>query len=219
MMAKAQADLLSLIICFDIKIIVLLVVNNILRNGNRLILLGMIVSVSCSTKTNNKDSFYFVIEHPEKMIHDKITPLPPPSPGFYHRYNFILVDTSSVFFHNKYIYYTCGTGIDFSKPPRLFLSADSLVEIKIEALSLFLQTTIPDTIVNGKMVTANISSQTDTIRNRAFKIITDYFNSQNIRRYMVRNWTEEEAFAVTSKINNSPYDPKEAEFIIGFDSE
>lgn len=184
-----------------------------------LILLGAILLISCSTKTDNKDSVYFVIKHPEKIIHDEIATLPPPSAGFYHRHNFILVDTSQVFYHNKYIYYNCGTGIDFSKPPRLFLTADSLIEIKIEDLSLFLQNTIPDTIVNGKLVTANISSQTDTIKNIAFKIITDHFSSKNIRRYTARNWTEEETFAVTSKINNSPYDPKKAEFIIGFDSE
>jgi hypothetical protein len=137
---------------------------------------------------------------------------------FYGRHNFILADKNRVFYHDKYVYYSCGTGIDFSKPPRLFLSADSLIEIKFDVLNSFLQKNLPDSMVNDKWVTANISSKTDTIKNKAFKILTDYFKVKNIRRYGIRNWTEEETFAVTAKINNISYDPKSADFVIGFDT-
>jgi hypothetical protein len=179
-----------------------------------------ILFFSCSTKTDKQDEIYFVIKHPDKTVKDTGDIPPPPLPPmmFYGRHNFILADTNRIFYHDNYAFYSCGTGIDFSKPPKLFLSTDSLIEIKIDVLNSFLQKNLPDSMVNDKWVTANISSHTDTIKSKSFKIITDYFKVKNIRRYGIRNWTEEEKFAVTAKIGNKFYDPKSSEFIIGLDT-
>ena len=73
---------------------------------------------------------------------------------------------------------------------------------------------------------------TDTIKNRAYQIITDFFKSKKFIhpqysrlekdstiRYNVRNWTEEEQYVITAKINKTKYDPNKVEWNEGFDIE
>ena len=85
---------------------------------------------------------------------------------------------------------------------------------------------LPD---NSKLIDriffATISSPTDTIKNRAYQIITDFFKSKKFIhpqysrlekdstiRYNVRNWTEEEQYVITAKINKTKYDPNKVEW-------
>jgi len=179
----------------------------------------ILIATSCSTKKGLDEQVFYIIKHPDNLhVDTSDIPSPPPPPLiFYGRHNFVLVDTSRVFYHDNYVFYSCGNGVDFSKPPRLFLTPDSLTEISIEYLQTFLKNNIHDSIQSRQWTSANISSYSDTIKNRAFKIITEYFKSKNIKRYGIRNWTEEETFVVTAKMNNSIYDPTAAIFKLGFD--
>src|SRR6218665_3356973 len=184
---------------------------------------------SCSGGKNNKADFYYVIK---PAVAAKITrtfnstekkedvPAPPPLPEiFYGHHNFILLAESRVYYHNNYVFHRCKTGGDFAKPPRLFITADSLSEISITGLNDFLKKHMPGSSYNKKSLSANISSVTDTIRNPAFKIIADYFDSKNIKSYGIRRLTEEENYALLSKINTTPYDPVTADFKLGFDGD
>jgi hypothetical protein len=131
------------------------------------------------------------------------------------------MDTATIYYHKLFDnrdYFWCGTGRDFTKPPRLYLTPDSLIEIKISELPGFLKKSIPDSIARSRHYFASISYPTDTIHNRAFKIIADYFKSQNIIRYNIRNWTEEEQYVITAKIENEKYYPDSVDWKIGFDT-
>lgn len=196
-----------------------------------LILIVFSFPISCSTKEDLDKDIYYVIKpadtvkvvrvfdttEPKPGDPPTLQPPPPPPPTmFYGHHNFVLLD-SRIFYHDNYLWHRCGTGIDWTKPPRLFLTSDSLTEIKLTDLEDFLKSNIPDSTTKGDLTTANISSSTDTIKNQAFEIITSYFKSKNITHYGIRNWTEEEKFALTSKIENKKYDPKITKYKIGFD--
>jgi hypothetical protein len=124
-----------------------------------------------------------------------------------------------VFYHNNYLWHRCGTSIDWTKPPRVYLTADSLTEINIDELEKFLTENILDSMTNGDRTFASISSIKDTIRNNSFKVITDYLKSKNINSYNIRSCTEEEQFSLNSKLENKKYDPKTAIYKIGFDED
>lgn len=188
---------------------------------NILGLILILIVTNCSTKKDADEQVYYIIKHPDELHPDTSNIPPPPGPPlmFYGHHNFILVDTSRIFYHDNHVFYSCGNGVDFSKPPRLFLAPDSLTEISISDLPTFLKSNIPDTSRNYQRISAIISSFSDTIKNEGFKIITEYFKSKGLKRYGIRNWTEEETFAITAKMNNSSYDPKTASFRIGFDVE
>lgn len=129
---------------------------------------------------------------------------------YYGDYNFILPDSSRVFyFYYKSWIAVCGTGIDFTKPLKLYLTPDSLHELRSEDMHQFLQATIPDSMMNNQRTRVSISSPSDTIRNRAFKIITDHLAAKKISSEYVyiRNWTFEEQAVVTAKTQHLGYDP------------
>lgn len=173
----------------------------------------------CTLKKANEDEIYYVIKHPITIAQDTcdVPPPKPPALTYYGNFNFILLDSSTIYFHSQHIQRFCGTGIDDSKPPRVFLTSESLIKLDINLLPQFLTNSITDSLASGKRFFASISSPTDTIRNRAFKIISDFFKSKNIVRYNIRNWTEEERFVTTAKIENKSYNPDSVEWIIGFD--
>ncbi len=178
----------------------------------------LILFVSCSPKKEVKNSVYYIIKYPDTLKQGPANNEPPPPPlAFYGQHNFVLYDSSRVFYHNNYVFYRCGTGIDFSRPPRLFLTPDSLTEIKINELPTFLKTTVTESGKDGYRMFTNIASPTDTIRNPAFEIITTYFKTAGIKAYGIRRWTEEEAFATRAKVKHSTYNPKTAGFKTGFD--
>jgi hypothetical protein len=178
----------------------------------------LILFVSCSPKKEVENTVYYIISHPDTLKQGPANNAPPPPPiPFYSQHNFILYDSSRVFYHNNYVFYRCGMGIDFSRPPRLFLAADSLTEIKLSELPAFLKTTINESREDGDRMFTNIASPTDTIRNPAFKIITTYFKTAGIKAYGIRRWTEEEEFATKAKVKHTEYNPKTAEFKTGFD--
>lgn len=170
---------------------------------------------NCSTKQVKEGEVYYVVKHPTTTTQDTVD-VPPPT-TYYGGFNFILLDSSTIYFHSQHNSRFCGTGIDDTKPPRVFLVPDSLKKISIADLPLFLATSISDSLAADRYFFASISSPTDTIRSKAFKIITDFFKSKEIMQYNIRNWTEEEQFATTAKIDNKNYNPDLIDWKIGFD--
>ena len=134
----------------------------------------------CSTKQVNVDKVYYVVKHPTTTPQDTgdVPPSPLPPTTYYGNFNFILLDCSTIYFHSQHIFRFCGTGIDDKKPPRVFLVPDSLTKISIADLPHFLATSISDSLAADRHFFASISSPTDTIRSKAFKIITDFFKSK-----------------------------------------
>ena len=129
---------------------------------------------------------------------------------FYGEHNFILLN-SQIFYHKTNKIRRCGFGIDYTKPPRLYITPDSLTEINFSELEWFLKTNIPDSLINGDFVSAIISSPTDTIRNPAFNIIKGYFVVKNLK-HGIRNSTEEENFVLNAKIKKEKYNPQNKNF-------
>jgi len=137
---------------------------------------------------------------------------------FYGDYNFILNDEQTVYFYraNRNKGY-CGTGRDNSKPKRLYLTPDSLTRIDIDSLDSFLSKTLKPSN-NKEIITASISSPTDTIKSQALPIITKHFRKNNIQRYAIRLLTEEERYVTEAKLRNKTYNPDSLEWRIGFDN-
>lgn len=182
-----------------------------------ILLIANLLLYSCSESHDKKDQIYYVIKHQQETIvpeSDSLPPPPFPNP-FYGNYNFILIDTSTIYCHKKNKRYSCGFGLDFTKPFHLFLTPEDLSEIKINNLEIFLKS-IPDSIITDKHFFASISSPKDTIRNRAFKVITDFLKSRNIQFYNIRNLTEEEQYVLTAKLENKKYDPSLVDWKVGF---
>lgn len=183
------------------------------------ILTFILLLFGCSTRQDNVNDVYYVIKHPTttKQGTRDVPPPAPPLITYYGNLNFILLDSSTIYFHIQHINRFCGTGIDDTKPPRVFLIPDSLTKLSINDLPQFLATSISDSLASDRHFFASISSPTDTIKNRAFKIITDFFKLKKIIRYNIRNWTEEEKFVTTAKIENKKYNPDSVDWKVGFD--
>lgn len=171
----------------------------------------------CTSKQSN-NTVYYVIKHFE--IHPnkgkiKLEKLPPPPPPFYGDYSFVLLDTSKVFYHKKCVDFRGDCLTIHLLPERINLTPDSLFEIRIEDLKQFLISSNENLSKKGIMGFVSISSPSDTIRNRAYKILTDYYN-QKLARYYIRNWTEEEQYVINAKMNNKPYNPDSIKWKVGF---
>ena len=188
-----------------------------------LLLIVTTIFQSCSPQTENKEHVYYIIKHPDTTANfgdDPPPPTPPPAP-FYGQLNFILLDTS-IFLHKNYYspdFSWCGTGKDFSKPPFLHLAPDSLVEIKANELENILAASIPDSIDSygeWNPFFPCISSPTDSIKNKAFKTLTDSFKRKKVKAYNIRIWTEEERYVTLAKINHKPYDRNSVDWKVGF---
>ncbi len=179
---------------------------------------------ACKEERGKQSSKYYVVRHvPQfnKMAIDstEMIYVPPPPMLYYGNHNFVLLDTNRVFYHSKHSYRFCGMGIDYLKPPRLYLESNELVEVKFSELDFFLSNLISDSICDGKYVNSCISSFEDTVKNTAIKIIINCFKVKGIHSYNIRNWTEEEQYALEAKVENKPYNSREAKFKAGFDTD
>jgi hypothetical protein len=168
---------------------------------------------NCSTNHDN-DVVYAIVKH-DTIVKPKGTEPPQLPKPFYGNYNFILLDSSKIFYHKKNKRYSCGYGLDHTRPFHVSLAPKNLTEIKINELEVFLKS-IPDSITSDRHFYASVSSPKDTIKNRAYKIIADFFKSKNIKYYNTRNLTEEEQYVLISKLENKKYDPQSVNWIVGF---
>jgi hypothetical protein len=178
------------------------------------------IMISCFSK---KNKIYYIIKEPaleNEAPNGSITP-PPPPPGiaYYAPYNFILFDDTTIFFHSKYIYRKCGTGIDYSKPPKLKLETENVTQIHSNDLSKFLENNIPDSISKSQFSFYTISSPVDTIRSQTFEIIVDFYNAIKVKNKIVRKCTEEENYVSIAKKKNLKYDFDKINWKVGFDED
>lgn len=198
---------------------------------NKVFLLSFIIAIlffGCSQNQNTGNEFYYIIGEPfrnqtKNVSNDSILEIRLPNPTFYGNYNFILFDSSKVYVHQLPIeeFGWCGTNRkedDLIKPPRLFLLPNKLTEVKLHNLKKFLML-IPDSVILHRSFFASISSPLDTIRNKGFKTITDFFKLKNVNKYNIRYWTEEEKFVSMAKNENEEFNSDKVNWSIGFDSE
>jgi len=174
-----------------------------------LLLIFCLVLLSCAHEQNPK--VYHILT--EKEVDKKNG-----HGGFYGYYNFILIDTAKIFVHNKYRFFWCATGLDTSKPSLINLSPKDLQNIPINDLKEYLEK-IPDTIKKDFYLFSSISTSSDTIKNRGFKIIVDYLNKNKVSNYCVRKFTEEEQYSLYSKLNKIDYDIKKIVWKEGFNTD
>ncbi len=165
-------------------------------------------------RQENKPEFYHVIKHYVKKEHSP----PGPPVTFYALFNFILTKDSQIFFFRSYPETNCIIN-EPQLPPRINLTQAMVEEIKIKDLNDFLTRTIVDSISQSEQFFATISSPTDTIRNIAFKTITDFFKIKHIDACHIRNWTEEEKYVMASIIGHTTYNPDSIKWTIGFSGE
>jgi hypothetical protein len=178
---------------------------------NVLIFILSIFLASCTKKEISVPDFVFTSAKDTSDIRLKYY--------FYGSSTFILMDSSKVFFHNKRKDVFCATFLDPSKPPRINLMPDDLKEINVDKLNSFLKI-FRDSIDDDGRLLATIVSPKDTIKHKAFKILTNYFERNGFsKHYSIRKWTEEEEFALTAKIQKKQYHPNLVKWKIGFDSD
>lgn len=169
-------------------------------------LISVFCLLSCSFQ-HREDLVFYVIKHSERATvmecidgksHDPL----PPSTWFYGHHNFIMIDTSSVFYHNRSSLKICTFKSDSSKPPFINLETNDLIEIKIHQLDSFASAVIPNSDFKP-YPSVIISSPSDTIRNRGYNIIKHVLNNKGIDIFETRNSTQEE-IAVIAKKNDKP---------------
>lgn len=133
---------------------------------------------------------YYIIKHAyidKKEFGNKPPPSLPPVIQ-YGNYNFILLDTSLIYF---YVLNSSVIGTDLFA--NVGLTSKQVSKIEIDSLHKFLKVNIPR---NDGDKTATISYPTDSIKNRAVNIIAEYFNTNGFSKYNIRNITKEEAKAI-----------------------
>ncbi|MEO0037782.1 MAG: hypothetical protein RIQ59_993 [Bacteroidota bacterium] len=190
---------------------------------NQYIGLFIYVTFLCSCSNHSEKEQYFVIKDLTKHHKTTSDPQSIETPFFYGSHNFILMNNSTIFYHDKFVWYGCGYGIDFTKPPRLYITPDSLVEIKLAGLEQFLKDkTNGNNFLSGKILGKNlvtISSPTDTIRNDALPILRKFFSTKKDFLVGIRRCTEEEKYVGFAKLSNRPYNGDRINWKIGFDQE
>ena len=121
-----------------------------------------------SAKVVNSDYYSVAKKRKLQLSVEDMPPPPPPPIIFYGNHNFVLVDSSRIFYFFKpFFFEQCGTGLknEYSEPFKLYLTPDSLHELRSEDMQQFLQATIFDSITNRRNTSVSISSPSDTIRN------------------------------------------------------
>ncbi len=169
---------------------------------------------SCSNE-NIKEEYYVIKDiSKNNKKNDSLTTF---YPIFYGKHNFILIDSSKIYYHEYNAIVGCGTGLDSSKPRRLYLSPDSLIEIQFKDLEKFLinKLILKDDLSEKTIVT--VSSPTDTIKNRALTILTKHFESKRNILVGIRRCTEEEEYVGYAKLTKTEYKPYLIKWKIGFD--
>lgn len=185
------------------------------------IVLGIfLILQSCIKEKADKKAFYYVINHDKKEIKsgDSILAKPPSFKLFYGESNFILLDSTRVFYHdNRDFFGYCITSADETRPAFLGITPDSLTEVKLNDLPVFLKQLKPPLEGYEDKYSVIISSPTDTIKSKAFETISEFFKAKRIDIHYIRNWTEEEKYVVTAKVENKKYDPSKIKWKIGFE--
>src|SRR5688572_6027929 len=150
--------------------------------------------LGCKPKQEIEQGIYYIIKHPNLksksvLVLDNgdttyISTPPLPPPAYYGNYNFILLGTDQVFFHNRIGPWNwCGTGVDEERPEKLNLVPDNFQQIQPTDLDKFLNDSIKsDTLKNGRKTFVKIASPGDTINNPAFQIILDHLKSKRDRK-------------------------------------
>ena len=168
---------------------------------------------ACNTSEAEKD-YLCVIKSP--VIHFKDS-LDFSEPVFYGDGNFILYDSKTILYHEINCYgdgIGCGTGMDYSKPGKLYLTPEKLIEIKYSELDQFLKTKFKRIKHNTHII--SIGSSTDTVRNPGYTILMNFKNRHKNILVSVRKWTEEEEYVATAKMKNKEYDPAKIKWKVGF---
>ncbi len=168
---------------------------------------------SCSHDDNEKD--YYVIKDLSNRINITNDSLPKVFPVFYGKHNFILINNSKIYYHHYDPYPGCGTGVDYNKPPRLNLILGNLTEIELKDLEKFLMTSINKGSITEKTI-INISSTTDTIKNKALTILREYFAFNKEALLSIKRCTEEEEYVGFAKLKNIEYNASLIKWKIGF---
>ncbi|KAA9326062.1 hypothetical protein [Adhaeribacter soli] len=186
----------------------------------------------CNSNKGEKQKFYYIIKHPDLEQPSEVEtleingetvfisqPKPPRLfPFFYGNYNFILIGSNQIFYHNKRgpIYF-CGTGVDFSRPERLDLTPEDFSQIKLSNLERFLRDSIStDTLKDGREAIVKIASPKDTIFNPALDVIVKHIKKKGLKRWQIINSTEEENCVINSITEKKPYNLANCDFKFGF---
>ncbi|MCE3228936.1 MAG: hypothetical protein K0S32_3487 [Bacteroidetes bacterium] len=175
------------------------------------------VASACHRKQIKKPVVH-VIKDYEAPDADSLSGKPYPHLVFtyYGTHNFILMDSATVFYHDSCIFFSCGMGIDFTKPPRVYLAPSSFRKINLDSLPVFLKNLPTKQVRWRDYEIVRISSPTDTIKNSAFDTIMTHIKLRKVRHYTVGKWTEEEQHALTAKLENKTYNPDSIEWKTGF---
>nr|WP_294860192.1 hypothetical protein [uncultured Fluviicola sp.] len=178
----------------------------------RSLLCFLLILTGALTSCKKEKDYLYVIKSPVIYSEDS---LEFSAPVFYGQNNFILYDSKTILYHNKSVFYGCGTGIDFTKPARLYLSPDSFTEIKYSKLAHFLKTKFNwKKGFHSKIM--SIASSTDTIRNPGYTALMNFMKRHKEILCSVRKWTEEEEYTAKAKIKKGKYEPHKIKWKTGF---
>ena len=181
------------------------------------LIIGHFLLQSCDTKP--KDNYFFVIKDLSKEIENSKDSSVSFLPFFYGTHNFVLLNDSTIYYHNSEVFRYCGTGIDFTKAPHLAITPKNMTKIELQDLFDVLNEKQRIESRNFHRTLVTISSPFDTIRNSALPIIRFFFIGKDEFVVGVRRCTEEEEVVANAKFTSSPFDPITHKWKNGFDEE
>lgn len=143
-----------------------------------------------------------------------------------------------IFYKNKVYLFTnqihfgelCGTGIDFSKPFKQYITPDSLIEIKeidfkknvsrkIHEINLPLENArkkYNSYELQKSRIIISIGLDKDSVKGNIPKMMNKIWNDKRIRFSFVRKLTEEEREVAKAKYYDLPYDFDKVNWKVGF---
>lgn len=171
---------------------------------------------SCENKPKN--DYFFVIGDFRKEIEKTKDSSVSILPVFYETHNFIFYNDTTIYYHYYDRFNWCGTGIDGSKPPHLYIVPESLKQVPIEQLFSFIKETTKIKEQHRDLTIVTVSTRNDTIRNLLIPFMIELYNKVPNFGVSVRRCTEEEEVVAKAKFTKTPFDPNNYKWKNGFDS-
>lgn len=118
-----------------------------------------------------------------------------PSPIYYTGVNFIIDQTSRIYFHNKTVPYSCSRS--FIEPPLVHLEKDDLVELGYNDLKSHIDS-IYALFEPSKWKFVQIASTSDTVNLTSFEALKEVMRIENRFARTLRRATDEEMTVLKS---------------------
>jgi len=163
-------------------------------------------------KINHPKNFYVISAHEKSnSSSDSIA-----QAFVYCDYNFVLLDSSSIYFYKfKEPVFMDIIADRMSNPPFIKLLPEKLQKMEIAELEKQIKgkQLLPEAELRNKSFSASISYPEDTVKHKAFATLFNHLKSNNVY-FSIRRCTQEELAVTEAIIKKTTYDPMKVRDII-----